>query len=217
MMDLDKFEKTYSYNIRYNYGKEGQQRNWAPWSCLKVISTPAGPQDTHGCPFKTLDANSLRAKLSTYGFSSVHTQEISGYASKGHYQIACGRYFAVMHSLPNDESITHPNSYYEKSQALIENRATDGTSKSQMTPSQNPKAKKSNKMFLDEYDDDYWYLTQASQAIELREQSIMETQAFQEKVDDEDEYLNHLADHYLSEEQAALAVVDNMESQALKN
>lgn len=173
MMDLDKFEKGYAYNIRYNYGKEGQQRNWAPWSCLKAISSQVGPQDTHGCPFKTLDANGLRAKLSGYGFSSVHTQEIAGYASKGHYQIACGRYFAVMHSLPNDESITHPNAYYEKSQALIENRATDSTPKSKSSL-QRQKSKKSNAL-MDEYDDELW---NATQAVELSEQSKMETAAW---------------------------------------
>lgn len=188
MMDLDKFEKSYAYNIRYNYGKEGQQRNWAPWSCLKAISSQVGPQDTHGCPFKTLDANGLRAKLSGYGFSSVHTQEIAGFASKGHYQIACGRYFAVMHSLPNDESITHPNAYYEKSQALIENRATDGTSKSQKILPQKQKNKK-NDALMDEYDDELWNVTQA---VELREQSRMETADFQN--DDDDDLMSQVDD-----------------------
>lgn len=87
-MDLEKFEKSYAYGVRYNYGKEGQQKNWAPYSCLKVISLHASAQETHGCPFKTMDANSLRAKLTTYGFNSLHAQEVVAYATKGHYQLA---------------------------------------------------------------------------------------------------------------------------------
>lgn len=191
MMDLDKFEKTYAYNIRYNYGKEGQQRNWAPWSCLKVIASPVGPQDTHGCPFKTLDANGLRAKLSVYGFSSVHTQEIVAYASKGHYQLACGHYFAVMHNTPNDESITHPNAYYEKSQGLIENRANDGTPKTQKTPSQKAKAKKKESDYMmDQFDDELWNITQE---VELKEQSRMETAAWHDD-DDGDFDMSQIAE-----------------------
>lgn len=184
MMDLDKFEKSYAYGIRYNYGKEGQQRNWAPWSCLKVISSPVGPQDTHGCPFKTLDANNLRGKLNSYGFSAVHAQEIVGYASKGHFQIACGHYFAVMHNLNNDESITHPNAYYEKSQAAIENRP-DGTPKSQKTPSQKSKAAHHNKNghLMDEYDDELWNITQE---VETREQSKVDTAEWHKDEDDFD-------------------------------
>lgn len=193
-MDLDKFEKTYAYNIRYNYGKEGQQRNWAPWSCLKVISSPVGPQDTHGCPFKFLDSNGLRAKLNVYGFSSAHAQEIVGYASKGHYQIACGRYFAVMHNLPHDESITHPNAYYEKSQELMENRTNEGTPKTQKTQSQRAKAAitKSNNHMMDEYDDELWNITQE---VELKEQSKMETAAFHDEEDDDDFDMSQINDY----------------------
>lgn len=189
MMDLDKFEKSYAYGIRYNYGKEGQQRNWAPWSCLKIISNPVGPQEMHGCPFKTLDANSLRAKLNAYGFSSTHAQEVTSYASKGHYQIACGRYFTIMHNLDHDETINHPNEYFEKSQALMENRNTEGTPKSQKTLSQKPNntrdpaMKRIQQALMDEFDDDLWNV---SQQVELTEQSKADTAAWHDDDDDFD-------------------------------
>ena len=31
----DKFDKEYTYGIRYNYGKEGKKVNWAPWNCMR--------------------------------------------------------------------------------------------------------------------------------------------------------------------------------------
>lgn len=192
MMDLEKFEKSYAYGVRYNYGKEGQQKNWAPYSCMKVISQHVGAQETHGCPFKTLDANSLRAKLTAYGFNSSHAQEVVAYETKGHYQLACGHYFAVMHEIPHDESITHPNQYFDKSQALIEGRTNEtGTPKSSQKPSQKPsmtkenatKRGKKNDLFMDEYDDDLWNV---SQAVEHTEKSKADVASAMELDDDFD-------------------------------
>lgn len=174
MMDLEKFEKSYAYNVRYNYGKEGQGRNWAPHSCMKIISQHVGAQDTHGCPFKTMDPNSLRAKLTSYGFNTVHTQEIVGFASKGHYQLACGRYFAVMHETPQDESINHPNHYFDKSQELIEGRTNTGTPKPSQKATQrvpngrDVSTKRPNAALMDGFDDELWNVTQQ---VELKEQS----------------------------------------------
>lgn len=196
MMDLEKFEKSYAYNIRYNYGKEGQAKNWAPHSCLKVISQHVGPQETHGCPFKTMDANTLRAKLTSYGFNSTHTQEVVQFAQKGHYQLACGRYFAVMHETPNDESITHPNQYFDKSQALIEERAagTDGTPKAtqrstqKIANTQNAASKRVKQALMDEYDDELWNVTQE---VERKEQSKADMAAFK---DDDDYDMSQVAE-----------------------
>lgn len=190
-MDLEKFEKSYAYGIRYNYGKEGQGKNWAPYSCMKVISQHVGAQETNGCPFKTMDANSLRAKLTTCGFNTLHTQEVVGYATKGHYQLACGRYFAVMHDIQYDESITHPNQYFDRSQALIEGRANEGTPKSTPNrPSQKLPARKENtikrkqtQLLMDEYDDDLWNTVQA---VERTEQSQADVAAAWNDDDDYD-------------------------------
>lgn len=185
MMDLEKFEKSYAYNVRYNYGKEGQGRNWAPHSCMKIISQHVGAQDTHGCPFKTMDPTSLRAKLTSYGFNSVHTQEIVGFASKGHYQLACGRYFAVMHETPQDESISHPNQYFDKSQELIEGRTNTGTPKPAQKGTQrapNAGAKRPNAALMDGYDDELWNVTQQ---VERKEQSKADIDTWNGDADDD--------------------------------
>uniref|UniRef100_A0A182SRB9 DNA primase large subunit n=1 Tax=Anopheles maculatus TaxID=74869 RepID=A0A182SRB9_9DIPT len=64
---IEKFEKEYAYAIRHNYGKEGSRINYSPFSCMKVITTPIGPGETHGCPFKNLDPSTLKMKLTGYG------------------------------------------------------------------------------------------------------------------------------------------------------
>ena len=41
-MTTDKFEKSYVYNIRHSYGKEGKRLDYDPWSCENIIKS-AGP------------------------------------------------------------------------------------------------------------------------------------------------------------------------------
>lgn len=122
LIDLERFEKTYAYNIRHNYGREGSRVNYTPYSCMKVISTSVGPQENHGCPFKQLDGAVLKQKLSEYGVGKAHVQEIAAFASKGHYQLACGRYFECAHNTKNEIGVTHPNQYFELSQQLMKER-----------------------------------------------------------------------------------------------
>lgn len=70
IMEHDKFEKSYAYNVRYNYGKEGSKKNYSPFSCLRIINENVGPGDCHGCPYKHCDASSLKNKLQGYGYDS---------------------------------------------------------------------------------------------------------------------------------------------------
>lgn len=70
IMEIDKFEKSYAYNVRYNYGKEGSKKNYSPFSCLRIINENVGPGDCHGCPYKHCDASNLKNKLQGYGFDS---------------------------------------------------------------------------------------------------------------------------------------------------
>uniref|UniRef100_A0A182Q9B7 DNA primase large subunit n=1 Tax=Anopheles farauti TaxID=69004 RepID=A0A182Q9B7_9DIPT len=119
---IEKFEKEYAYAIRHNYGKEGSRINYSPFSCMKVITTPIGPGETHGCPFKNLDASSLKMKLTGYGLSAIDADDVAGYAAKGHYQIACSKYFEVSHETKLDEGINHPNQYFELSQLTMEGK-----------------------------------------------------------------------------------------------
>lgn len=123
LIDLERFEKTYAYNIRHNYGREGSRVNYTPYSCIKIISTSVGPQENHGCPFKQLDVTVLKQKLAEFGVGKAHVQEIGALASKGHYQLACGRYFECAHNVKNEAGITHPNQYFELSQQLMKDRS----------------------------------------------------------------------------------------------
>lgn len=122
LMEPDKFDKAHAYGIRYNYGKEGSRTNWSPYSCMKVITTTPGSQDVCGCPFKIWDPIELRTKLISYGVNAVNVQDVISYATKGHYQLACGRYFELTHNTTLDEGINHPNGFFENSQIVMGNR-----------------------------------------------------------------------------------------------
>lgn len=126
LIDHDKFDKNYSYNIRHNYGKEGSMNNYTPYSCLKIITGNVGAGDNHGCPFKTYDEGNLKTKFASYGISKVHSQEIISLVQKKHFQMACGKYFQVSHDVKVEQGINHPNQYFELSQHVMGNRATTG-------------------------------------------------------------------------------------------
>lgn len=70
IMELDKFEKNYAYNVRYNYGKEGSKKDFSPFSCLRIINGTIGPADCHGCPFRHCDASNLKNRLLGYGLDT---------------------------------------------------------------------------------------------------------------------------------------------------
>lgn len=40
-------------------------------------------------------------------------------AKKGHFQIACSRYFNAVHNIDLDLGINHPNQFFEESQKII--------------------------------------------------------------------------------------------------
>lgn len=64
MMDLDKFEKQYTYNIRYNYGKEGKRKDRTPYNCMRLImNDPPAGGDHHGCPFRYTPPDLLAQRL----------------------------------------------------------------------------------------------------------------------------------------------------------
>lgn len=161
VIDPEKFDKQYSYNIRHNYGKEGSNTNYTPYSCMKIIQTSVGPQDTHGCPFKILDQSNLKLKLISYGLGQVQVQDILNYVSKGHYQIACGKYFEILHETPLHEGINHPNAYFEISQTLMGNRVPKQQQQKSMRNNNNDSIvlkKKTDAQMNDDHE--LWQLTQ---------------------------------------------------------
>ncbi|XP_067120571.1 DNA primase large subunit-like [Centruroides vittatus] len=120
IMDSDRFDKNYAYNIRHNYGKEGKRTNYTPYSCTKIItSNQPGAGDCHGCPFKHADISVLTEKLQSSSINQQNVQEIKDLVSKGHYQSACTRYFEFIHKTSVDQIISHPNQYFEESQKIL--------------------------------------------------------------------------------------------------
>ncbi|KAK0069423.1 DNA primase large subunit [Biomphalaria pfeifferi] len=124
-MDIDTFDKKYSYNIRYNYGKEGKKTDYTPYGCMKIImNNPPAMGDAHGCPFKHFEAEFLRQRLSSLGVSKDGVDVVMKYTKGGHYQVACAKLFELTHGINDTNSevemvIQHPNQYFENSQKLL--------------------------------------------------------------------------------------------------
>ncbi|KAJ1556433.1 hypothetical protein HK405_007585 [Cladochytrium tenue] len=92
----DAFNKAYAYNIRFNYGREGSRKDYAPYSCQRIITTnPPGPGDHHGCPFRHGSQDSVRSLCSRMGVSDAQLGEVGVLMKDGHYQIACTRVFEI--------------------------------------------------------------------------------------------------------------------------
>ncbi|XP_059059366.1 DNA primase large subunit [Achroia grisella] len=138
IMELDKFDKQYAYNVRYNYGKEGSKKDYSPFSCLKIINNTVGPQDCHGCPYKHCDVGSLKNKLQGYGFNSQTIQNIVDTTKRGHFQVACSKYFDAVHNIDLGIGINHPNQYYEESQKLLKGEFKIEPKKENNTITQEP-------------------------------------------------------------------------------
>lgn len=69
-IDLVKFEKDYLYQIKFMYGKAGGMKNYTPMGCSKIISNGPGPGECHGCPYRHMDNEILKKKITGYGLSS---------------------------------------------------------------------------------------------------------------------------------------------------
>ncbi len=125
----DEFQKGYAYNVRYNYGMEGSRKNYAPYSCVKIITQNApGSGDHHGCPFKHYSPESLRDTLINYGAQESGVSDMIRIAKEGHFQVACTRFFELTrknggyngdsqlseHRLAMDV-IEHPNAWFDLS------------------------------------------------------------------------------------------------------
>ncbi|CAA9995238.1 unnamed protein product [Nesidiocoris tenuis] len=118
-MDPDKFERSYAYNVRHMYGREGKRANYAPQNCMKIISAPFAPGQFHGCPFKTLDPPGLTKALQGNGLSVIAQHEVVDLAKKGHFQLACSAFFSHTHKGSEQILIGHPNQYFDESQRIF--------------------------------------------------------------------------------------------------
>lgn len=69
---------------------QGAKKNYTPYSCSKVISTVPAAGEHHGCPFRSLSGEPLRAMLSRLSIKPHDVARIAAKASEHHYQVACG-------------------------------------------------------------------------------------------------------------------------------
>jgi len=123
-MDSDKFEKNYTYNIKWVYGKAGRMKAAAPMSCSTVINLEYPSHDqTHGCPFKVLDEAKLTSLLTGWiGKAGVDMDSSEGRIKEivrkatgqtHEYQMACVDWFTIMHEGHSGEGVgNHPNTYF---------------------------------------------------------------------------------------------------------
>lgn len=132
-MDSDKFDKNYTYNIKWVYGKAGRMKEAAPMSCSTIINLEYPSHDqTHGCPFKVFDeakiTNLLRGWLSKAGLpidtNEGRIKEIARKAAgQSHeFQMACVDWFTLIHEGHSGDGVgNHPNTYfsYVESQLLF--------------------------------------------------------------------------------------------------
>ncbi|KAJ7373806.1 hypothetical protein OS493_009128 [Desmophyllum pertusum] len=133
LMDVDKFDKQYAYNIRHNYGKEGKRADYTPYSCMKIIMS--NPQDLEiimelidvlfkliftGCPFRHTDADLLRQRLAAYRVPKKGADEIMEFVKESHYQLACTRYYELTHGVTASSAINHPNQYFDESRQSLQ-------------------------------------------------------------------------------------------------
>lgn len=119
-INAEKFEKTYAYNIRHHYGKEGKRRNLTPFACIRVINDRPGPGEHNGCPYREFEVGRLKNALRSVGTDPNAINTIAEKAKEGNFQLACGMCFAS--SQPGHHAIgeqgfpefipNHPNEYF---------------------------------------------------------------------------------------------------------
>lgn len=116
-MDGDKFEKQYGYNIRHMFGKEGKKADYKPWNCSKVINqTTPGPEEFHGCPFKTYSEEHLKTLLSSYQLNTEQMRPIIEKRKENLHQVACLRLFEASHYNGVSDNVgNHPNAFFNSS------------------------------------------------------------------------------------------------------
>eukprot|EP00026_Physarum_polycephalum_P007912 Phypoly_transcript_07983.p1 GENE.Phypoly_transcript_07983~~Phypoly_transcript_07983.p1 ORF type:complete len:500 (+),score=82.21 Phypoly_transcript_07983:190-1500(+) len=134
----DVFEKTYAYNIRHNYGKEGKRESYTPYACLKIIDAIPAPGEVHGCPYRQ-NVDALTKDLQTFGcLSDGNINQVVSLAREGHFQLACARHFELLHPGATLLKLNHPNQYFVESQRYYAKTAIQKGGDTPMDDSSSP-------------------------------------------------------------------------------
>jgi hypothetical protein len=150
-MTHDEFMKSYSYNFRHMYGKEGARKNYTPYSCMKIIlGPPPQPGAVHGCPYRHATDTQLAAMLSSLRIANEEVKDIVQLAKGGgHYQLACQRHFDLAHpdhamvlaeTREGDAAANHPNGWFQASMQYHRRKKNPNAANAAavMTPSSTP-------------------------------------------------------------------------------
>lgn len=119
-MDVHQFEEKFNHEIRYMYGEEVPFINWKSHSCWKIIVTEETGDEIIGCPFKTFKFKDLQKLLKLISSDEKKIEEINLLCLNGHYQIACSRYFNLVHNSTSNLCIRSPNQYFKLSKDFAE-------------------------------------------------------------------------------------------------
>ncbi|KAK9322697.1 eukaryotic and archaeal DNA primase, large subunit-domain-containing protein [Lipomyces orientalis] len=123
----EKFGKEYRYNIRHNYGLEGNRRNYKPRSCAQILTDAApGANEHHGCPYRQFSEDNLVAAIQGLGVSDQGVlRGVRDDVRNKQYHVACTRVFEATHKAVGAkstvgvgvgmETVTHPNLYFDRS------------------------------------------------------------------------------------------------------
>jgi len=127
-IDGDKFQKSYSYNIRHSYGQEGKRADYTPYNCIRIIRSTANNGEFHSCPFKSFDEPHLRATLRKKKISGPNIEEIIKLTKNFHFGVACQQYFIATHGGNAHEELAaavgnHPNQYFDQSWTFYQQKA----------------------------------------------------------------------------------------------
>ena len=118
-INVDDFNKRYSYNIRHNYGKEGKRKDYTPFNCGRIITGEAPKNgDFHGCPYRHSDPSYLKTTL-LKGIDENSKDNIMALVKSHQYQLGCKRYFEATHKGGNSDVVRH-NYYSENEGTLME-------------------------------------------------------------------------------------------------
>lgn len=125
--DGDQFEKKYAYNIRHNYGKEGNRRDYTPYSCMKIITSTPGSDEHHGCPYRHKSEDDLRSMLQVLSLESQRVDSILDKVKNKHFQLACQETFEGVHGCACMTGVNHPNQYFDESRRVRSEQRREGS------------------------------------------------------------------------------------------
>ncbi|CAG0894978.1 unnamed protein product [Cyprideis torosa] len=132
--DPTKFDRTYGYSIRHNYGKEGKRVNYSAYNCESIAKAVPGAGEVHGCPFKNMDNRMLRTKL-----KGLKEDDIQSILAQTDPKMRCSMFFQFSHGLEKPHSvISHPNGYFLWSRMVRQDDRFKKMSAPQGRPSTGP-------------------------------------------------------------------------------